>query len=83
MRSEGFQQDRQRENKIIERRSRVRGRSRGEVFEIVVTHDQPRMLGAHSHTRHPRITIRVSEINVPGDENVPIICAPRCQDQHA
>ena len=80
MRSKGLQHDRQRENEIIERRSRVRGRSCWEVFEIVVTYDQPRMLGAHLHARHPRITIRVSEINVPDDENALIICAPRCQN---
>src|SRR5437667_12858411 len=41
------------------------------------------MLHAHGDSRHPCVTIRVSEINVAGYKNVLIICAARCQNQCA
>ena len=83
MRSEWPEQDRQSKDEIIERRSRVRCRSLREIFKIVMTHDQSRMLRAHPDARHPRVTIRVCEINIPRDKNVRIIGAPRCENQRA
>ena len=53
------------------------------ILEIVMTHDLPGMFGADSHARHPRVAIGVAEINISVDENVPIIRAPRCQNECA
>ena len=80
---EWFQQDRQCENEIIERRRCVRSRPCWEVLEVVVPYDQSWVLRAHLHTRHPRVTIRIGEINIPGDKNILIICAARREDQYA
>jgi hypothetical protein len=41
------------------------------------------MLGAHPRPRHPRITIGIGEINIPRDEHVLVVGAPRRQDQRA
>ena len=46
-------------------------------------HDQPRRCMAHPHARHPRVTIGIDEVNVPGDKNILIIRAACCQDQRA
>ena len=54
-----------------------------ENSRIVMTHDPPGMFGADSHARHPRVAIGVAEINISVDENVPIIRAPRCQNECA
>src|SRR5437660_8853911 len=83
MRSERPEQDRQSKDEIIERRSGVRCCSLREVFEIVMTHDQSRTLRAHPDARHPRVTIRVCEINIPRDKNVRVIGAPRRENQRA
>src|SRR6266536_2617584 len=48
---EWFQQDRQCENEIIERRRCVRSCPCWEVLEVVVPYDQSWVLGAHLHTR--------------------------------
>ena len=48
-----------------------------------MTHDPLGMFGADSHARHPRVAIGVAEINISVDENVPIIRAPRCQNECA
>src|SRR5437762_9486813 len=49
----------------------------------MMTDDQSRSFCAQTHARHPRVTICVGEINVPSNENVLIIRAPRCQNQYA
>jgi hypothetical protein len=36
---------------------------------------------AHPHAHHARVTIRIDEVNVAGNENVLIICAARCENQ--
>src|SRR5437773_1916490 len=41
------------------------------------------MLHAHCGSRHPCVTIRISEINVAGYKNVLIIRTARCQNQCA
>jgi hypothetical protein len=43
--------------------------------------DQPRVCPDHLRARHPRITIRIHEVNIPGDKNVLVIRAPRRKDQ--
>jgi len=83
MGTEWFEKSRQREDKIIERSSSMRRRPRREVLEVVVPYDHPGMFRAHPHARHPCVTIRVGEINIPGDKNILIIRAARCQDQDA
>jgi hypothetical protein len=40
-------------------------------------------LRAHPHARHPRVTIRINEVNIPRDEHVLVIRAARCQDENA
>jgi hypothetical protein len=40
-----------------------------------------RVLDAHPHSRHPRIAIRVPEVNLAADKDVSVIRAPRRQDQ--
>jgi hypothetical protein len=57
--------------------------ARWKILEIVMAHDQSRMLGAHPHSRHPRVAIRVGKINIPGDDNVVIIGASRGQNERA
>ena len=42
--------------------------------------DQPRLFPDHLRTRHARVTIRIDEVNIPGDKNVLIIRAPCRQD---
>jgi hypothetical protein len=49
----------------------------------MMSNDQSRICMAHPHARHARVTIRIDEVNVAGNENVLIICAARCQDQRA
>src|SRR6267143_1749837 len=49
----------------------------------MMPNNQPEMFGAHSDARHPRVAIGVGEINISVDENVPIIRAPRCQNECA
>jgi len=49
----------------------------------MMPHDESRLCIAHLHSRHPRVTIRIDKVNVPGDKNVLIIHAPCCQDQCA
>ena len=61
----------------------MRSCPRREVLEVVVPYDQPGMFRAHPHACHPCVTIRVGEINIPGDKNILIIRAARCQDQDA
>jgi hypothetical protein len=45
--------------------------------------NQPRLFPDHLGTRHARVTIRIHEVNVSGDKNVPIIRASRRQNQRA
>jgi hypothetical protein len=45
--------------------------------------DQPRLFSDHLRTRHARVTIRIHEVNIPGDKNVLMIRAPRRQNQRA
>jgi hypothetical protein len=42
--------------------------------------DQPRLRLDHLGARHARVTIRIDEVNIPGDKNLLIIRAPRRQD---
>src|SRR6266496_263931 len=39
------------------------------------------MLRAHLHAHHPRVTIRVGEINIPGDKNI-LIIRVTCRENH-
>jgi hypothetical protein len=43
--------------------------------------DHPRLFADHLSTRHARITIRICEVNIPGDKDVLIIRAARRQNQ--
>src|SRR5215470_15400956 len=61
----------------------MRSRPSWEVLEVMVPYDQSWMLRTHPHARHPRVTIRISEINVSSEKNVPIIRGARGQDQRA
>ena len=61
----------------------MRSRPERIIFEIVMTHDQTRMLLANAHPCHPRVTIRIGEINVTGNEHILIIRAPGCQNERA
>ena len=45
--------------------------------------DQPRLFPDHLRARHARVTIRIHEVNIPGDKNVLIIRAARRQNQRA
>jgi hypothetical protein len=45
--------------------------------------DQPRLFPDHLGTRHARVTIRIREVNIPGDKNVLIIRAARRQNHPA
>src|SRR5437588_618062 len=81
--AEWLQENRRRENKIIERRSCMRSCPCREVLELVMAYDQSRMFRAHPHARHSRITIGIREIDVSRDKNVLIICAACRQDQQA
>src|SRR5438093_8886736 len=53
------------------------------ILKRMMPHDQSRLCIAHLRARHPRVTIRINEVNVSGDKNVLIIRASRCQDQRA
>src|SRR3977135_495804 len=78
---EWLEQDRQRNNEIIQRSSCMRCRASGKVFEFVMANDQSRMFGAQSDASHSRITIGVGEINISADKHVLIIRAARRQNQ--
>src|SRR5205807_2163412 len=54
-----------------------------EILKSMMPHDQPRLLRAHPHARHPRVTIRINEVNIPRDEHVLVVRAARCQDENA
>jgi len=54
-----------------------------EILKIMMAEDQSRLCRAHPHARHARVTIRINEVNVPGDKDVLIIRAARCEDQRA
>jgi hypothetical protein len=41
------------------------------------------MFGAHSRPRHPRVTIGIREINIPRDEHLLVVRAPRRQNERA
>src|SRR5262249_40747018 len=45
--------------------------------------DQPRLLRAHPHACHPRVAIGINKVNIPGDEDVLVVRAARCQDENA
>ena|SRR5438552_5500487 len=81
--AEWLQENRERQNEIIERRSCMRSCPCREVLELMVPYDQSRMFRAHLHTRHPRVTIGIGEINISSDKNVLIIRAACREDQHA
>src|SRR2546423_13983857 len=49
----------------------------------MMAEDQSWPCRAHPHTCHARVTIRIHEIYIPGDKNVLIIRAARCEDQGA
>src|SRR5215472_11220245 len=55
----------------------------GKILKIMMPHNQPWPCAAHPHARHSRVTIRVHEVNVPGDKNVLIIRAAGSEDQRA
>ena len=76
-----FQNHAERDDEIIERRRRMRCRARGKILERMMPQNEARALDAHPHSRHPRIAIRVREINFAADENFAVIRAPRRQDQ--
>ena len=54
-----------------------------EILKSMMPHDQPRLLRANPHARHPRVTIRINEVNIPRDEHVLVVRAARCQDENA
>ena len=45
--------------------------------------DQSRLFPDHLRARHTRVTIRIDEVNIPGDKNVLIIRAARRQNHRA
>jgi hypothetical protein len=45
--------------------------------------DESRVFRAHLHTRHPRVTVGIGEVNISSDKNVLIICAACRQDEYA
>jgi hypothetical protein len=47
----------------------------------MVPEDASRILQAESRPRHPRIAIRIREVDVTADENLAVIRAPRREDQ--
>ena len=48
----------------------------------MMTDDQSRIFLADPYPSHPRVTIRIGEINVPCDKNVLIIRAPGRKNEH-
>ena len=83
LRREWFQHEREQENQIIERRRCMWRCARREIFEVVMTHHRSQMLGANSHSRHPRITIRIREIDMARDKNIFAIRAARDQNKRS
>ena len=77
---ERIQQKRQCDDEIIQRRTRVRRRPLRKILKRMMPDDQPRLFADHLRTRHARVTIRIDEVNIPGDKNVLIIRAPRHHD---
>ena len=61
----------------------MRSRSVGKIFKLMMTDNQSRMLYAEPNAHHPRVTIRVREINIPGDKNFLIIRTSWRQNEHA
>src|SRR5437762_7504577 len=47
------------------------------IFKIMMPHDQSRLCPDQLHPRHTRVTIRIHQVNVPGDKNALVICASR------
>ena len=77
-----FQDGAERYNQVVEWRRRMRRSAVGKILERMVPQNNPWMLEAHPHSRHPRITIRVREINFAADKNLAVIRAARRQDQN-
>jgi len=80
---ERLEKDRQCDNEIIERRRRVLSCCLRIIFENVVTRDQTGMVIGHPDARHPRVAIRIGELNISGDKNALIIRTQRRQNQRA
>ena len=47
----------------------------------MMPHDQSRLCPYQLHPRHTRVTIRIHQVNVPGDKNVLIILAACRNDE--
>ena len=59
----------------------MRSRALREILERVVAQNEPRVLRAQPDPCHPRITIRISEIDLSADKNVLIVRATGGEDQ--
>jgi len=59
-------------DQVVERRRCVRRSSTRKILKIVSSHDCSRVFKTNARARHPRITIRIDEINVAAAENVGI-----------
>ena len=58
-------------------------RPRRKIFKVVMTHHRSQVFGANSHPRHPRITIRISEIDMAGDKSILAIRATRSEHERS
>jgi hypothetical protein len=47
----------------------------------MMTNNRARMLEAHPDARHPRVTVGIREVDLPVDENIRVIRAPRRQNK--
>ena len=52
------------------------------ILKRMMPNDQPRLFPDPLRARHARITVRIDEVNIPGNKNVLIIRAPRRHDQN-
>src|SRR6266568_1689682 len=77
------QRRRQCYNQVIERRSRMRRSSARKIFKIMSPDDRARVFEANARACHPRIAIRINEIDLAAEEDVTVIRTPGDENQRA
>jgi hypothetical protein len=78
-----YQRGCQHHDQVIERRGRVRRRSVRKIFKIMSPDDRVRVFEANARARHPRIAVRINEIDLATEEDVTVIRTPRDNNQCA